>query len=72
MQMPWLFTQWCYVDICVHLCSRKCVCVCARVFRSFGLWKIVAKFGSKPQLSFSSEFEVKEYGESERSSSFNS
>uniref|UniRef100_A0A3Q1IW90 Complement component c3a, duplicate 5 n=1 Tax=Anabas testudineus TaxID=64144 RepID=A0A3Q1IW90_ANATE len=26
-----------------------------------GLWKVVAKFYSKPQISFSAEFEVKEY-----------
>ncbi|XP_044045871.1 complement C3-like isoform X1 [Siniperca chuatsi] len=28
---------------------------------SIGLWKVVAKFHSKPQLSYSAEFEVKEY-----------
>ncbi|XP_041789937.1 complement C3-like [Chelmon rostratus] len=28
---------------------------------SFGLWKVVARFHSKPQLSYSAEFEVKEY-----------
>ncbi|XP_059191692.1 complement C3-like [Centropristis striata] len=28
---------------------------------SYGLWKVVAKFQSKPQLSYSAEFEVKEY-----------
>ncbi|XP_042339480.1 complement C3-like, partial [Plectropomus leopardus] len=28
---------------------------------SFGLWKIVARFHSKPQLSYFAEFEVKEY-----------
>uniref|UniRef100_A0A671XQY5 Complement C3-like n=1 Tax=Sparus aurata TaxID=8175 RepID=A0A671XQY5_SPAAU len=28
---------------------------------SIGLWKVVAKFHSKPQQSFSAEFEVKEY-----------
>lgn len=27
-----------------------------------GLWKIVAKFQSNPQQSFTAEFEVKEYG----------
>uniref|UniRef100_A0A8C9X3R3 Complement C3-like n=1 Tax=Sander lucioperca TaxID=283035 RepID=A0A8C9X3R3_SANLU len=28
---------------------------------SYGLWKVVARFHSKPQLSYSAEFEVKEY-----------
>ncbi|XP_075896236.1 complement C3-like [Nelusetta ayraudi] len=28
---------------------------------SFGVWKIVARFQSNPQLSFSADFEVKEY-----------
>ncbi|XP_032389036.1 complement C3 isoform X2 [Etheostoma spectabile] len=28
---------------------------------SYGLWKLVARFHSKPQLSYSAEFEVKEY-----------
>ncbi|XP_045897819.1 complement C3-like [Micropterus dolomieu] len=28
---------------------------------SIGVWKVVAKFHSKPQLSYSAEFEVKEY-----------
>ena len=39
------------VFVCVHACSP-------------GLWKVVAKFHSNPQESFSAEFEVKEYGES--------
>uniref|UniRef100_A0A665VZJ5 Complement C3-like n=1 Tax=Echeneis naucrates TaxID=173247 RepID=A0A665VZJ5_ECHNA len=33
-----------------------CMCLC-----STGLWKLVAKFHSNPQESFSAEFEVKEY-----------
>lgn len=36
-----------------------CLCVC-----SLGVWKVVAKFHSNPQQSFSAEFEVKEYGKS--------
>nr|XP_033478955.1 complement C3-like isoform X1 [Epinephelus lanceolatus]XP_033478956.1 complement C3-like isoform X2 [Epinephelus lanceolatus] len=28
---------------------------------SFGLWKVVARFHNKPQLTYSAEFEVKEY-----------
>lgn len=34
------------------------------VFNSPGLWKLVAKFHSNPQESFSAHFEVKEYGNS--------
>lgn len=30
---------------------------------SVGLWKIVARFPSIPQMSYSAEFEIKEYGE---------
>lgn len=29
-----------------------------------GLWKVVAKFHSNPQQSYTAEFEVKEYGKS--------
>lgn len=32
-------------------------------FESTGLWKVMASFQSKPQLSYSAEFEVKDYGE---------
>uniref|UniRef100_A0A8D3BWM3 Complement component c3a, duplicate 5 n=1 Tax=Scophthalmus maximus TaxID=52904 RepID=A0A8D3BWM3_SCOMX len=49
---------------CVCACARVrvcvCVCVCAHAC-SPGLWKVVAKFHSNPQQSFSAEFEVKEY-----------
>ena len=39
--------------------QNMCLCVC-----SPGLWKVVTRFHSNPQQSFSAEFEVKEYGKS--------
>ena len=48
------------------VCVRVCVCVCVYCI---GVWKVVARFHSKPEQSFSAEFEVKEYGESEQRTS---
>lgn len=39
------------IEICVLVCSP-------------GVWKVVAKFHSNPQQSYSAQFEVKEYGKS--------
>uniref|UniRef100_A0A671XKJ9 Anaphylatoxin-like domain-containing protein n=1 Tax=Sparus aurata TaxID=8175 RepID=A0A671XKJ9_SPAAU len=37
------------------------ICVLLSVCFSFGVWKVVARFQSNPQQSYSAEFEVKEY-----------
>ena len=55
LKMLWIF-EWLtwlleYVFLCVSAFSP-------------GLWKVVAKFHSNPQQSYSAEFEVKEYGQS--------
>lgn len=66
-----MFAMFCYVNyvwlhngfksIFFHLYYEPLfVCVCVW---SLGLWKVVAKFHSNPQQSYSAEFEVKEYGE---------
>uniref|UniRef100_A0A671XRD4 Complement C3-like n=1 Tax=Sparus aurata TaxID=8175 RepID=A0A671XRD4_SPAAU len=50
------------IMVLLQVISTACVCVCVCVcVCSIGLWKVVAKFHSKPQQSFSAEFEVKEY-----------
>lgn len=39
-----------------------CVCFCCVPLTSTGMWKVVAKFLSNPQQTFSAEFVVKEHG----------
>uniref|UniRef100_A0A3Q2VXJ6 Macroglobulin domain-containing protein n=1 Tax=Haplochromis burtoni TaxID=8153 RepID=A0A3Q2VXJ6_HAPBU len=41
-------------------CQSDSVYMCLS-FESTGLWKVMASFQSKPQLSYSAEFEVKDY-----------